>query len=153
MQFKEGDVEERDVLEQIQRWAEDEKSLTTVAVCLDGDSKAFSTALAISSKLASTPTPIWVRLSDETGLASLTTGRTDVGAWMRIPLDVVGPFHLKLSGHSIRSCQPNPVEVVIDSVLKLSDFGVLPGMLDNIPEQWTRSRNAGQHPGIHPQRC
>ena len=80
-QFLEGEAEERDMLDQIRRWAEDEKSLTTVAVCLDGDSRAFSAALAISAQLASTRTPIWVRLSDETGLASLTSGRADGKAW------------------------------------------------------------------------
>ncbi|MBN1568199.1 MAG: NAD-binding protein [Acidobacteria bacterium] len=81
VQFKEGDIEERDMLDQIQRWAEDEKSLTTLAICLDGDAQAFSTALAISSLLAPTKTPVYVRLSDETGLASLISGHGVVGAW------------------------------------------------------------------------
>jgi hypothetical protein len=81
VEIKEGDVEEREVLDQIGRWAEDEQSLATVAVCLDGDSKAFSTALAISSLLAFTRTPIWVRLSDEAGLTFLATGRAGTGAW------------------------------------------------------------------------
>jgi hypothetical protein len=31
---------------------------------------------------------------------------------VRIPLDVVQPFRLKLSTRSIRSCPPIPVEVV-----------------------------------------
>ena len=38
-----------------------------------------------------------------------------VGTWklnVRIPLDVVQAFHLKLSTHSIRCCPPIPVEVV-----------------------------------------
>jgi hypothetical protein len=69
------------MLDQIRRWAEDAKSLTTVAVCLDGDSQAFSAALAISTRLAATRTPIRVRLSDETGLASLAAGQADGGAW------------------------------------------------------------------------
>ncbi|MBN1567642.1 MAG: hypothetical protein JXA73_07330 [Acidobacteria bacterium] len=81
VEIRDDDVEERDALEQIARWAADVESLATVAICLDGDSKAFSTALAISSLLAPTRTPIWVRLSGETGLASLATGRAGIGSW------------------------------------------------------------------------
>lgn len=81
VEFLDGDAEEIAVLEQIGRWAEDAGSLTTVAVCLDHDSRAFSTALELSSRLASTRTPLWVRLSAESGLASLAPGRGDAAAW------------------------------------------------------------------------
>jgi hypothetical protein len=60
---------------------------------------------------------------------------------VRIPVDVVQSFRLMLSAYSIRCCPPIPVEVVHWFRSEVVHFFGNPGMLDNIAERWTTSRN------------
>jgi hypothetical protein len=69
------------VLARIAAWAHDESSITTIVVCLDDDSRSLSCALTIDERLGPHEIPILVRLSEETGLASLLeTPREDGNA-------------------------------------------------------------------------
>jgi len=59
------------VLERLRQIAGDPCSLTSVAVCLDDDSRCLSCALEILSHLGDRSVPIFVRMAEDTGLATL----------------------------------------------------------------------------------
>ena len=74
-------------------------------------------------------------------MARSAAGEVGIAAILRIPVEVVRPFRLKLSTHSIGSCPPIPVEVVRSFRSEVVHFfglhrnsGQHPGTVDNIPE-------------------
>ncbi|NUQ64997.1 MAG: NAD-binding protein [Pirellulales bacterium] len=69
--FIHDDAEGPEVLQRIEQLAADPGQLTTVAICLDSDSRSLSCALALSARLARNPVPVLVRMCDESGLVSL----------------------------------------------------------------------------------
>jgi len=74
--------ESRDVLKQLKTWVADDRMITSVAVCRDGDSASLACALNIVTALHPATVPIHVRMSQETGLADLLEEGTGPGDWM-----------------------------------------------------------------------
>lgn len=79
--FVEGDAEDPAILNRLRGWADDPEALTTVAVCLDDDSRGLSCALGVLSRLEDHGAPILVRMSDEVGLATLLEGEHGDRGW------------------------------------------------------------------------
>ena len=81
--FLEQDVFELEALTQIVSWCSDEVALTTVAVCFDDDSSALSCALRILPRVSHLDVPVCIRMSGNTGLASLLDADHSEVAWAR----------------------------------------------------------------------
>ena len=75
--FVEGVVEDPDVLRRLGDWAEDPAQLLSVAVCFDDDHRSVCAALYLPDPLQERGVPVYVRLSETTGLATLLTGCRD----------------------------------------------------------------------------
>ncbi|MCX5673890.1 MAG: hypothetical protein NTX87_02680 [Planctomycetota bacterium] len=80
--FLNGDLEAPEVLEKMRKWANDQSAITTVAVCLDDDSRSLSAALTVLAKLVPREVPVVVRMSEEAGLATLLEGGEGSPEWL-----------------------------------------------------------------------
>lgn len=82
--FVAGDVRDPAVLERIRGWADETGTLTTIAVCLDDDTRSLSCALGVLSRLDNTDTPLLVRMSESDGLATLLDDEVCDATWARV---------------------------------------------------------------------
>jgi voltage-gated potassium channel Kch len=80
IEFIQSDSESSSVLAQLKDWADDPGAIVTIAVCFDGDSPSLTCALNIKAALDPTTVPVHVRMSEETGLATLLADRRDEDA-------------------------------------------------------------------------
>ncbi len=76
-----GDEESPEIRKALLSWAQDENALTSIAVCLDGDSASLTCALTIMSTLRSRALPVFVRMAEAYGLATLLDNRLGGGQW------------------------------------------------------------------------
>jgi len=81
LEFVPANAESLDVLSKLKKWATDPDTITSVAVCFDGDSASLTCALNIITALQPTTIPIYVRMSQETGLATLFEDRPGSDDW------------------------------------------------------------------------
>jgi hypothetical protein len=71
VQFIESDFESGEVFRQLREWGGAPETLSSVAVCLDDDSASLRCALALAAQVEGTTVPVFVRMEEEAGLASL----------------------------------------------------------------------------------
>lgn len=91
LEFRDCDINDPKVHDDLQAWAEDAGSLTTVAVCLDDDAKGLSCALNLLQALDGVLPRIHVRMGDESGLAALLGGgSTSPLAERLVPFGMIG---------------------------------------------------------------
>ena len=90
--FVSADAEDRAVLERIESLAADPARLATVAISLDSDSACLSYALTLAGRLGASRVPLWVRMSEETGLAALLEQPVADGAGAS-PVVTFGPLN------------------------------------------------------------
>jgi len=84
LEFITGEVEDPGILARVGSWADEPDTLTTIAVCLDSDSRSLSCALGVLSRLTNLAAPLLVRMSDESGLATLLEDEHGDDAWSRV---------------------------------------------------------------------
>jgi len=79
--FVTGDVEDREVLDQIGRWAGSPDALPTILVSLGSDSASVIGALNVVSHVSDARVPVLVRVAEQAALASLLTSEQGAAAW------------------------------------------------------------------------
>jgi len=84
LDFIQGDAEDPAVRERVRGWADEPDTLTTIAVCLDDDSRGLSCALGVLSRLNNHHVPLLVRMSNDTGLATLLEDEHGADTWTRV---------------------------------------------------------------------
>lgn len=82
--FIAGDVRDPALLERMRDWADASDTITSIAVCLDDDSRSLSCALGVLSRLRNKETPLLVRMSDSIGLATLLEDEYGDETWLRV---------------------------------------------------------------------
>lgn len=83
LSFVRGDASEGPILDQIKRWASEDSVLTSIAVCLDNDSRSLHAALSIMNRLGESGVHLYVRMAEEATLATLLDsdlGSAEAGA-------------------------------------------------------------------------
>jgi voltage-gated potassium channel Kch len=73
--FLPGRAEDVDTQAEVCRLATERNTVSTLAVCLDGDARALTVALGLLANLGDHNVPVMVRMADETGLATLLDQR------------------------------------------------------------------------------
>jgi len=79
--FVSGKEENLDVQSRLAIWAADPEAITSIAVCFDGDSAVLACALNVMSTLQTAVHALYVRMSEESGLATLFAERTMTPRW------------------------------------------------------------------------
>lgn len=82
--FVAGNDEDPGVCSQLRDWVADPESVVSIAVCLDGDSASLACGLNVVKVLGSAAVPIFLRMSDVTGLARLFDHHEDAATWRRM---------------------------------------------------------------------
>jgi hypothetical protein len=82
-------------------WSGDGKDVTSVFVCLDDESLALSTALALHERLLESSTPIVVRMGEDRGLSQLLQGEGGSGRYRN--LSAFGLLDLTCTPDSVTS--------------------------------------------------
>lgn len=80
-EFIEGDINDQETLARVCDWVRFPNTLATVAVCLEEESLALSCALDLQAKLDDSHVPIFVRMSDDKGLATVLDARDGKPFW------------------------------------------------------------------------
>jgi len=75
IQFIQSDFEVGDIFRQLQQWGKSQDTLLSIAICLDNDSLSLRCALILAGQLEGTNVPLYVRMEEEAGLASLLNYR------------------------------------------------------------------------------
>jgi voltage-gated potassium channel Kch len=78
--FVAGDIGDPAVIERVCRMASDASSLTSIAVCLDDESRSLSCALDLRARLGG-KIPVFVRMADDAGLATLLECEEKQNEW------------------------------------------------------------------------
>ncbi|MGD9141727.1 MAG: NAD-binding protein, partial [bacterium] len=81
VKFLHGELEDEDVLDDIARRAGNPDTLTSVAICLDGDTPGLFAALSILARTEELNTPIYVRMAHEGGLATMLDASLSNWKW------------------------------------------------------------------------
>ena len=81
MDFIPATEENHDLISRLKKWVSDPDSIVSIVVCLDGDSASLACALNIITSLQPVTVPICVRMSQETGLATLLENRPGSCEW------------------------------------------------------------------------
>lgn len=81
LEFVQGDIEDPGVLDRVCDLAAHPDSLTSVAICLDGDSPSLFAGLSVFSRLRDTTTPIYVRMTDDSELAAILDAQVSQCEW------------------------------------------------------------------------
>ena len=89
IEFKAGEVEDAEVLDFIFQQIDENSEITTIVVCLDGDSLSLTAGLTILSKLVDRKVPIYVRMEEEFGLAALLNNKEN-SAEIALQVDAFG---------------------------------------------------------------
>ena len=71
LRFIHSDFEVGDFFRQLQQWAKSADNLLSIAICLDNDSASLRCALTLAAQLERTTVPLFVRMEEDVGLASL----------------------------------------------------------------------------------
>jgi hypothetical protein len=105
IEFVSAEIGTAQCLACIQEWAREPDSCVTLAVCLDEESECISAAIRIAAYFRDNPAPLYVRMADTTGLASLFEDAQGLPHW----LDNLHPFGM--------ICQTCRMDTVIDGRL------------------------------------
>ena len=101
VEFVSAEIGTAQCLACVQEWALETGCCVTLAVCLDEESESVSSAIRIAAYFRDNPAPLYVRMADTTGLASLFEDARDLPHW----LDNLHPF-----GMICQTCRPHPRE-------------------------------------------
>jgi hypothetical protein len=105
VEFVSAEIGTAQCLACVQQWVREPDHCVTLAACLDDESECIGAAIRIAAHFRDNPAPLFVRIADTTGLASLFEDAQGRPHW----LDSLHPFGL--------ICQTCRIDTVIDGRL------------------------------------
>ena len=81
-EFVVGGEDNQDIRSRLGTWASEPGFIVSIAVCVDGDSQSLACALNVMTAVQPAIVPIFVRMSADSGLATMFAGRQGAGHWV-----------------------------------------------------------------------
>ena len=111
-EFIQDDVSSADIIARLVSWSCDLRQKITVVVCLDDDASNLEAAMRLAAQLHGYSTPIYVRMSEATGLAALFEDRQHISSWLKC----LAPFAMICQTCKIATVLENDLDILAKAI-------------------------------------